>query len=355
MANTVPAEVVLPDPLSFYPGQPLRATAIRYLLGSLNAATAELHASTVISQQWMSGVASHAGATPEDGDEVPIPLAFWRLPVSSDRHTILRILARAERSNDDNVATLTLRSRHAEDEVSVELDVDAEDDWIEVGELTIATGEDEDFEDVTAYLATAGAGTTARLYQLVATVKPLASPLPAQTVSGAVPFGLGASCDVDRPLPAARGHQIIDTLTALYARPRVMQSWSGLSAEYSGVDATSEAMPEHGVVSMSPAGRARSGNPWRRPTGYAFGLTAADVLIQTAPPALRDATVALAAGFEGWFELTGNANLPFGDVAPVEVAAGVVLAPQTTVEGAGPRAGLHPGPSAIRSLTLWGV
>lgn len=346
MANTVPDPVILPDPFTLYPGQPLRATSARYLLGSLNAATAELHAGTAVCQQWEPGVCEHAGATPEDDDEEPIPLAFWRLPVPSDRHTTLRVIVRAERSNADNAATLTVRSVHAADEISAALATAAEDDFTTVGDLTIAVAEGEPWEDVRLYLSTAGGGTIARLYQIIAYYLPIESPMPAQTVSGAIPFGLGAAVDEDRPLPAARGHQIIETVNALHSRPRVVQAWSGLSAEYSGVDASNEAMPEHGVVSMAPVAYASNGRDVP-PAGWAFAVVGDD------PVRIATSAVSrypLAAGFNGWFAVIGNDGLTYRGVATV-----LRFGPQFAAEEAGPRAGLHPGASALRSFSLWGV
>lgn len=257
MANTLPGTIILPDPLAALPGLPIRAAQVRYLAECLNLATAELHAGVAIQQTWLDDVAAHGGAIPVDGEMADVPLARWRVPVPSSAHLGLRVMVRAEASDLDEVSTLTVTSTHAADSVSAVLDIDDLDEWTDLGTLDIAEDVDEPWEDVELYLETGDVSTTATVVQIVVWYAPLTSPLAAAAVSGAVPFGVLGSVAVDQPLPAVRGHQLRATLEALYARPRVMQSWSDLASDYSGVHASQEGMPAHAVITVAPAGPGR--------------------------------------------------------------------------------------------------
>jgi len=258
MANALPASLVLPDPLTALPGLPIRAAQFGYLHECLNVATAELHIGQAVQQTWDDDVCSHAGATPVDGAMDPVPLARWRVPVPSDRHTALRIIVRAEADNLDDDAAIRFETVHAADALEQLLDESAIDDWTDLGLIDIDVDDDEPWEELRMLLDTDAGSTTATVAQVIALYEPLGSPLAAVSVSGAVPLGIGSAVAVDSPLPAVRGHQLIATVTALYARPRVVQAWSDLDSAYSGVHASQEGMPSHGVITVAPHGPGRA-------------------------------------------------------------------------------------------------
>ncbi len=344
MANALPASLILPDPLTALPGLPIRAAQFRYLHECLNVATAELHAGHAV-QQTFDGVCSHAGATPVDGD--PVPLAQWRVPVPSDRHTAIRIIVRAEADNGLDDATIRFETEHAADALEAVLDTAAIDDWTVVGLIDLDVDVDEPWEELRMYLRTDDVATTATVAQVIALYEPLSGPLAAVDVSEAVPLGIGGAVAVDRPLPAVRGHQLRDTLAALYARPRVVQAWSDLDSAYSGVHASQEGMPAHGVITVAPHG---PGRPFR------VELRAGGILADQAPQIRKKtwrpghALEVDAADADSWVGFDVDAERLEDPRPEVELRARGPILERTVLWDPD----LLEGPTWVRGFSVWG-
>ncbi len=257
MANNVESPPTLPDPNAFLPGIVLRGDVFELIPECLNNALSFHGAGFAFQQIWEDGICQSSDMSiPQDGGSNDIPIATWRIPIISDRHDSISIQVRGYHTALAIGGDVEFRSENAGDSVTAALGngAAAADSWTDVGSLDIAdTGGGDGYEVITMYLVADMMAGFSEIVQVMAEYGPLADPLPAETITtndvAGIPFGLDTVTGPDRPLPAVRGHQMINTLTALYARPRVLLNWSGLDSSYTGVDAAHENPPAHGIRS----------------------------------------------------------------------------------------------------------
>lgn len=253
MANGFDLPEVFPAPLVYAIGQNVAAGTVDLIAGALNYAIAELHAAPIAEQQWGDDMARWSGA------ETPGPIVTWYVPIISSAHLSIRVWARCER---DNVATgggeVVLRSVTAGDEVVLSAGTTMALQGPDT--LDIADG-GAGYETVEVYLRTTLAGVPdvgqmveLRVESAGCEYVALASPVPTDPVSDATGRGRDVLGDADNALAHAKGRDIIEALTALLARARVLQAWSRLSeveAYNGGLDVPG--MPEHGIETYAPS------------------------------------------------------------------------------------------------------
>lgn len=225
MANSIPDPIVLPDINKALPGEPIRADEVAKLLGCLNAANAYVGSGMVIQQSW-ADMPTLADFT-EPPPDYPIRGIIFSPPTS--HHTALRVRVRGHALNVGDLldgSTVVVKSLFGDDEISAALPESPDDDWVTVGDLTIARS-GSGSETVSFAIENTGEG-DGRLLQVACEILPLSDPLPVEVIDGAVPFGLD-NIVANRPLPAPLGHRIIETLSAIIERPLNILAWSGIA------------------------------------------------------------------------------------------------------------------------------
>ncbi len=245
------------------PGDTITAAQWQAAIGTLNACLSELGPTTVISQEWPDGNASHAGSIPQDEGE-DVPLCSWLIPIVSDVHDVLHARVRAWNSSGVHDGRVILRSRVTGDEVEVVVGagVAAADEWVDLPALDIAgvdvaTGDDVDSADVIdLFIESDDPSATVTPLQIAAEVRDLVDgaglsdlPAAALTSSGVVAYPIGIQMAASyRPLSTPVGFGLIDGDAHLRARASLAVTWSGLNPAYDGPSADDRWMPPHGVL-----------------------------------------------------------------------------------------------------------
>lgn len=236
MANAFSTPPVLPDPLLDYlPGLIIKAPEIEEIYETLNYAIAEQHAEQVINQTFENEICYTDQVTfPVDGEDNPIPICEWDVPLISDKHTILNIYIRGYYTAAGNSGTIMFTSKGSGtfDIMLLPLEGEPEaDDFSLQGTLDLADL-GEGFDTITLEMIVGNAAGKAVITQVYAEIEPLASPLATSSHSGAVPFGTQVLSGPDYALPSSRAYQLIDTITTLNERNRVFMNASAINEAY---------------------------------------------------------------------------------------------------------------------------
>lgn len=227
MANTIPDPIVLPDINLALPAEPIRADEVAKLLGCLNVANAYVGSGMVIQGSWHTMPTAALDVVNDGGVGV---IHRYQVTLPTAYHTALRVRVRGQATDVGDLldtATVIAVSLYGSDMVSAALPESPDDDWVTVGTLEVANGPS-GFEEIRFGIDTTGEA-SGRILQVACEILPLSDPLPAATISGAVPFGLD-NIVPDRPLPAPLGHKIIETIEAILMRPQHLMVWTGLDA-----------------------------------------------------------------------------------------------------------------------------
>lgn len=332
MANGWPTPPIYPDPNAFAPGVILRAGAVEYLLETLNYDNAAAGAGPFWQQHWGT-LASRTSAT-----EKAVTYNV-RVPVISPRHTTLTCAVRMS----GNGTTARIKSVTGADAVAfagpaagVELSAEQS--------LTIADG-GSGYDEI--FLTLQGTGAVACVVeQIIVEIADLTSPLAVGKNGDAHCFGTGVAVGDDMPLPARRGHEIIETLDALYDRPRPLLAWAGLIA--SAVDsAGAEWLPEHGIRHFNPSPGRPGGNVETSVHARTLGVAGGSIYFDL-PARTMDVAAAQALG---WQTLTDSR---FGGGATIESTDGRIRLVPTQVLDADTGDPPKQADVKIGALSVWG-
>lgn len=212
---------ILPDPNATSAGLGVTSETPARIGNLSNWLMAEAGAEeAIISQSWEDDICSWNGAVTQ--------VCLWRIPTLSDAHLNLdiQILAKASAG----LGTVHITSSLGGGSVSTAIPNMAST-WYEMSINTGAIGA-ASYNDLGMSLAVTGGDVV--VLCVVIRYRGLPSPLPAGLITlpyqstQMTPMG-ATSLPPDRPLTASRGHELCDTLGGIAKRPRVLNSWSGLS------------------------------------------------------------------------------------------------------------------------------
>jgi hypothetical protein len=209
-----------PLPEEMAPGRTVEGVDLRALTGTLNHLHANLVCQPAVSQEWAVNQCSRTGAKAN--------VSVWRIPTISNDKFLLDCEIRAASAIAAGTVHFTSTNTGATATIPVTVGASA---YRSIATLNVgapAAGYD------TITMAIESAGGTVTVDNVVLLFTEQTSPLntyPATTPVGTpaiyVPFGASASA-ADQPLPSVRGKQIIQNISNLRARRKVLMNWSGL-------------------------------------------------------------------------------------------------------------------------------
>lgn len=246
-----------PDIERLISGEVIKGSDFYQLINLSNLALASAGTGPIIQQSWVTGI--EWGDFPiNDGDDVPIPLLRWRIPIISNAHLTLRIRVLGVRVEYAGIAppiaTVTFKSKSADAEVTIDLPEIFS--WVE-DTLDIDIGEDragDRVDELQMFLQGTYDGEQqwgARVHQIVVDILEIESPLPAARIDDAVPIGEQRAAD-DSPLSTCVAEWLIDAIEQVSTRPIIAMSWSATDAIYVDLFEHSYSPPSIGVESAIP-------------------------------------------------------------------------------------------------------
>ena len=218
MANTQTFGVA--DPNRVLAGQVLQTSPdeIAAAAGMHNWLLGEYGCTAVVSQGWPDGAFSH------DGAKALGPT--FQVPALSDRHDLVSVVITYTAVGAAPAVVFTVSSVSGGDTQSSAALGAGGPVEVTIADLTIDTTGD--FDDVQIEVEST-VGQTVTVHDVRIVPVPLASPLPAESVGGAAPQGVGRA-GADMSHTARLNFDLVEALPILRARPRVLWQWSGLGA-----------------------------------------------------------------------------------------------------------------------------
>jgi len=236
MGNTVTSPPVYPNVDTYLPGLPTVATTWDRMAGLVNRAGRDQVGGCCIAHWWSDGVFEKTGDV-----ETKVTPSGWAVPVVGPQHG--RILAYVEAASDTGG---TLRLHSVEADVSAVFDIPAGGALTELGPLTLGIADDGSGGDVVEALVAADTPGGVVVIQAVWAIPAIVGAI--GPTGDITPFGRDDATLPYRPLTAARGRQMISSLTAAQARPRPMVAWSALDdVDGAGVPV----VPDHGIAGLA--------------------------------------------------------------------------------------------------------
>ena len=221
MANTVPATLVLCDPLQLSTDRVLRAQQAERLAGVQNWLLSELRAAPLVSQSWDGGICAF-----EDAVGTYTRACRWRVPVVSDALTTIRVIIYAAARVAGAGGNVRLSSAGGASIVTIPVAAGGAA-WYQ-GTFTSGVVAS-DYDEIDMLLS---AVTNAEVVVHSITLQPdpvvaMGAALPAALIDGVEPMGILAQ-GADYPMSAAMAIRMRDAAEEMLSRPRVLFNWSGL-------------------------------------------------------------------------------------------------------------------------------